>query len=147
VKRLLLILTRSHSSLKFAQVGAIGFLVDSLVLLFLYEFVEIELFLARGIAFLCAASSNWFLNRVFTFSGSSSTSPKSVEWGRFIISAMLSAIPNLGIFYLLTRFLPESLGYIYFAMCCGILTGYYCNYQLARRWVFKAGLQDTNGLD
>lgn len=144
MKRLLRILTQSHASLKFAQVGAIGFLVDSLALLFLYQFLEIDLLLARCMAFFCAASSNWFLNRIFTFSGTSSTSPKSHEWGKFLFSAMLSAIPNLGIFYGLTRLLPESLGYIYLAMCCGILAGYYCNYQLARRWVFKSNLQDVN---
>jgi putative flippase GtrA len=60
---------------------------------------------------------------------------------------MLSAVPNLGVFILLTGVLPESLGYIYFAMCCGILTGYYCNYQLARRWVFKTIPQDLHRID
>ena len=120
------------------------FLVDSLIFVILFEFLKADLLIARVIAFLFAASSNWFLNRVFTFADSPSATRKSAEWGRFIISAMLSAVPNLGVFMLLTRFLPESLGYIYLAMCGGILAGYYCNYQLARRWVFKSNLQDLH---
>jgi len=55
-----------------------------------------------------------------------------------LISAVVAAIPNLGIFFLLMLVLPETLGYVLLAMCCGILAGYYCNYQLSRLWVFGA---------
>ena len=93
---------------------------------------------ARITAFAVAATSNWILNRIFTFSGQDLSGRKSMEWIRFIASAVLSAMPNLGIFFLLMLILPETLGYIILAMCCGILAGYFCNYQLARRWVFQA---------
>ena len=53
-------------------------------------------------------------------------------------SAVVSAVPNLGVFFLLMLLLPNSLGYVMLAMCCGILVGYYSNYQLARGWVFRS---------
>ena len=47
--------------------GASGFVVDTTVLILLFEVAAVELLLARSIAFIVAASSNWILNRVFTF--------------------------------------------------------------------------------
>lgn len=132
------LLERSHPSLKFAMVGGIGFLVDSSVMILLFEGFEVELAFARCTAFICAASSNWFLNRIFTFRGRDLAGRRSLEWIRFIVSALLSAIPNLGIFFLLMRVFPETLPYIIFAMCCGIMAGYFTNYQLARLWVYKS---------
>ena len=132
------LLARSHPSFKFAVVGGIGFLVDSSVMILLFEGLGVELAYARCTAFVCAASSNWFLNRIFTFRGRDLAGRKSLEWVRFIVSALLSAIPNLGIFFLLMQVFPESLVYIIFAMCCGILAGYFTNYQLARLWVYRS---------
>jgi putative flippase GtrA len=131
-------LLRAHPALRFALVGASGFVVDTTVLILLFEVAAVELLLARSIAFVVAASSNWILNRLFTFADACRAGRKSSQWGRFLVSAILSAIPNLGIFYLLMLFLPEVLPAILFAMCCGILAGYACNYQLARLWVFKS---------
>ena len=36
------------------------------------------------------------------------------------------------------QLLPETLPAIMFAMCCGILAGYACNYQLAKLCVYKS---------
>jgi putative flippase GtrA len=63
---------------------------------------------------------------------------KSTEWLRFVLSATLSAIPNLSIFFLLMVILPETPAAIAFAMISGILAGYYCNYRLARLWVYRS---------
>jgi putative flippase GtrA len=132
------LLEQSHPSLKFAMVGGFGFLVDTSVMIVLFEGLEVRLAIARCTAFICAASSNWILNRVFTFRERDLAGRKSLEWIRFIVSALLSAIPNLGIFFLLMQVFPESLVYIIFAMCCGILAGYFTNYQLARLWVYRS---------
>jgi len=132
-------LLRGHPALRFALVGASGFIVDTCVLILLYEVAALDLLLARALAFVAAASSNWVLNRVFTFADACRAGRKSAQWLRFLASAVLSAVPNLGIFYLLMRILPETLPAILFAMSCGILAGYVSNYLLARHWVFRAG--------
>jgi len=141
VNRFWQLLTNRHPALKFALVGGIGFIVDASALMLLYQFLQLDLLLARTLAFIAAASSNWLLNRLFTFADLQLDNRKSTEWLRFIASAVVAAVPNLGIFYLLMQLLPETLLWIYFAMCCGILAGYVCNYQLARHWVFKSRKQ------
>jgi putative flippase GtrA len=132
------LLQRRHPALKFAMVGGTGFVVDASILMLLYEVLQLDLLLARALAFFVAATSNWILNRLFTFSNLQLSSNKSAEWLRFVGSAVVSAMPNLGIFYLLMLLLPETLPWIFVAMCCGILVGYGCNYLLARHWVFKS---------
>jgi putative flippase GtrA len=133
------LLQRRHPAFKFALVGGTGFVVDAAALLLLYELLQLDLLLARALAFLVAATSNWIFNRLFTFAELERVSSKSAEWMRFIGSAIVSAAPNLGIFYLLMLLLPETLPWIFVAMCCGILAGYISNYQLAKHWVFKSG--------
>ena len=135
--KILSFLMRSHPSIKFALVGGSGFLVDLSTLLFFHEFIQLDLLVSRVLAFIAAVTSNWFLNRIFTFSHIPKSAKKAHEWLRFFISALLAAIPNIGIFYFLMQFLPESRGMIVFAMSCGILAGYYSNYRLATAWVFN----------
>ena len=131
------LLQQRHPALKFALVGGSGFVVDACVLMLLYQWLQIDLLVARAAAFFVAASSNWLLNRVFTFSDRDLSGKKTSEWMRFVVSAIAAAVPNIGIFYLLMLALPETLPWIFFAMGCGILAGYVCNYQLAKHWVYK----------
>ena len=131
------LLRYSHPAFRFALVGGSGFIVDVTVFLLLFEVMKLDLLAARALAFVVAATSNWWLNRAFTFVGTPTSSSKSKQWLRFIISASLSAVPNLGIFWLLAGLLPESLASILLAMIAGILVGYWCNYQLAKSWVFR----------
>ena len=131
------LLAKSHRSIRFAMVGTAGFGVDAAVLFTLLEIFSVDLAAARVLAFLCAASSNWYLNRHFTFAEQIRAKGMSLEWARFVASAIVSAVPNLGLFFLVMRLLPETPAAILVAMCCGILAGYYCNYQLARLWVFR----------
>jgi putative flippase GtrA len=132
------LIQQRHPAFKFALVGASGFLVDATLLILLFEVLKLDLITSRSIAFALAATSNWVLNRVFTFADKDRAGRKSAEWLRFIISAVISAVPNLGLFFLLMQLLPETLPAIMFAMCCGILVGYACNYQLAKSWVYKS---------
>ena len=127
---------RLHPALKFALVGAVGFAVDAGLLILLFDLLRLDLATARIAAFVSAASANWFLNRIYTFADRDRRGRKSLQWMRFVTSAVLSAIPNLGIFFLLMRVFPETTGHALLAMCCGILAGYYCNYRLAHGWVF-----------
>ena len=130
-------LQNAHPSIRFALVGCSGFVVDLSMLILLYHFVGLDLHPARALAFFVAASNNWFLNRQLTFIGQAQSNQKSAEWLRFVASAIISALPNLGAFYLLMQILPQSWTGIGFAMSCGILLGLFSNYQLARHWVFR----------
>lgn len=130
-------LMQSPPAIKFALVGGSGFIVDFAVLYILFDVFDLDLMLARMLAFGVAASSNWIFNRLFTFRDKTLAHRKTAEWLRFLASAVLSAIPNIGTFYLLTLFFPATWGYLIFAMVCGILIGYYSNYRLASGWVYR----------
>jgi putative flippase GtrA len=138
MRRIWHLIQQRHPAFKFALVGSSGFLVDATVLILLFEVFKLDLITSRSIAFVLAATSNWILNRVFTFVDADRGGLKSTEWLRFITSAVISALPNLGLFFLLMQLLPETLPAIIFAMCCGILAGYACNYHLAKSWVYKS---------
>jgi len=60
--------------LRFCIVGAFGFLIDSLLLLFLTNVAFFDPLWARGLSFVVAAVFTWGLNRCFTFKSSSSLS-------------------------------------------------------------------------
>lgn len=128
----------AKSAIRFALVGLSGFVVDLSLFIVLYQYLALPLMNARVLAFFCAASSNWYLNRHFTFTNNRSRQNKKQEWLRFVTSAVLSAFPNLGTFYLLTRLLPDSQVSILVSMICGILIGYCSNYQLADKWVYTS---------
>jgi putative flippase GtrA len=132
------LIKQRHPAIKFALVGGSGFIVDATVLILLFEVLKLDLVTSRSLAFILAATSNWILNRIITFADADRGGRKSSEWLRFITSALISALPNLGLFFLLMQLMPETLPAIFFAMCCGILAGYVCNYQLAKSWVFKS---------
>jgi len=139
--------------LKFAGVGSIGFAVDAAVM-FILSFYIAPLS-ARALAFWIAASSNWWLNRQFTFKGNDTTRPLQ-QWRRFIIVSCIGFIPNWGCYWLLMQIVDinllssffienysnPNLGYLlltswpFVAMVPGVLLGMLSNYRLADSWVF-----------
>jgi len=135
--RMLPYFLKTHKSVRFAFVGGIGFIIDLTTLLALTDIFNMELLQARFLSFVAAATCNWFLNRSITFPVAKLNINKSAEWLRFLTSSAISAIPNIGIFYLLILILPATFIYIIIAMCSGILIGYYSNYKLSVNWVFK----------
>ncbi|GAA5216469.1 GtrA family protein [Corallincola platygyrae] len=139
---------------QFALVGGFGFFVDSLVMVCLHSLLPLPV--ARALAFWSAASSNWVLNRRWTFSytaGEDDTAdkPKADQYQQFLLSSCVAFLPNWGISLLMFSFpqpsqlcslLPEyfvpfteSL-WLCLAMIPGVLAGMLVNYQLADRWVF-----------
>jgi putative flippase GtrA len=53
--------------IKYGVVGFSGFCLDFSVTIFLKERVKLHRYLSNSIGFTVAASSNWFLNRIWTF--------------------------------------------------------------------------------
>lgn len=122
---------------KFAIVGCVGFIVDALVFGVLFYLLSFPLIESRVIAFVCAATSTWLGNRMLTFSD------RNVElcltqWARFMVSAMVSAIPNFCVFTVITHWFGTQGMTAMFALSCGVLVGMISNYALSSRWVFKS---------
>ncbi|MGF1701809.1 GtrA family protein [Photobacterium makurazakiensis] len=133
--------------MKFAVIGGCGFLIDATAVFYLSTVMTFEA--ARGIAFWVAASSNWWLNRIFTFKHASPCQPFE-QWSRFLFSSVIGFAPNYGIYYLLISTInPKwisaylSIGpqwevlWPYVAMVPGVLCGMLVNFTLSERWVFQ----------
>ncbi|WP_438465917.1 GtrA family protein [Marinomonas sp. PE14-40] len=145
---------------RFALVGGLGFIVD-LSIYALLSLIMPPLY-ARAFAFWCAVTSNWYLNRYFTFATNitdeSNEADKLKQWSLFAISSLIAFVPNMGIYYLMMQlgqednlqallpiyllpaFVEASLLitlWPYFALVPGIIVGMLVNFIAAKYWVFK----------
>jgi putative flippase GtrA len=85
--------------LKFACVGLSGVLVDFGLTWFFKEIVKIHKYVANAIGFTVAATSNYFLNRIWTFG---SHNPEiAVEYVKFLVISLIGLGINTFILWLL----------------------------------------------
>ncbi|CAH6923548.1 GtrA domain-containing protein [Vibrio chagasii] len=127
-----------HKIIRFAAVGVGGFVVDCTVFSLLHYLAALPLMSARIGAFIAAATITWLGNRVLTFEFKEQDgwSYKLIQWQKFMLSASISAIPNLLCFKLTTEMLPAFDGAVFVAMAMGILVGMVTNYLFSQYWVF-----------
>lgn len=122
--------------IKFSLVGGVGFIIDASVFALLSTLFDWDLLVIRGVAFICAATTTWLGNRVYTFV-ESSAAPRFEQWKKFVFSACLSAIPNFVVFKLSLELISSDGWYVYLALVLGVLAGMVSNFMLSSRWVFN----------
>lgn len=88
--------------LKFCVVGLLGLGIDFGITFLSKEKAKWNKYLANSLGFICAASSNFFLNKVWTFED---TNPEQfVQYGKFILIALIGlGINNLIIYLLINK--------------------------------------------
>ena len=85
--------------IKFCVVGGSGVIVDFGVTYLCKEFMRLNKYVANSLGFICAASSNYILNRLWTFS---STNPDIMgQYARFIAISVVGLALNNCIIWLL----------------------------------------------
>ncbi|HNQ59167.1 MAG TPA: GtrA family protein [Bacteroidales bacterium] len=89
--------------IKFIIVGFSGLIVDYGITAFSKEILKIQRFISNAMGFICAASSNYYLNRIWTFS---STNPEVVrEFGFFFVISLIGlGINSLILWFVLKKF-------------------------------------------
>ncbi|HHP0512935.1 TPA: GtrA family protein [Vibrio harveyi] len=122
--------------LTFAMVGGVGFIVDTLIFMVLFQWAGVELMMARGLAFCVAVTTTWLGNRCLTFSQSTKDRAFN-QWQKFMLSASISALPNFAVFKVTTLLLGTQGTTVYIALVMGILAGMVSNYLLSMHWVFQ----------
>lgn len=86
--------------IKFCIVGFSGVFVDFGITFISKEFLKIQKYVANSCGFVMAASSNYLMNRIWTFH---STNPNvALEFTRFFIIALIGLLINLLIIWALT---------------------------------------------
>ncbi len=85
--------------IKFCLVGGSGVFVDFGITFVCKEWVKLNKYVANSLGFICAASSNYILNRIWTFS---STDPNIAgQYLRFIAISLVGLAINNSILWLL----------------------------------------------
>ena len=85
--------------LKFVAVGCSGMIIDFGITYLCKEILKINKFLSNGIGFVLAATSNYFLNRIWTFE--SHNEEIGIQYAQFmIVSTIGLAINSLALFLL-----------------------------------------------
>jgi dolichol-phosphate mannosyltransferase len=122
--------------IQFASVGSTGVTLDLIFYLTLTYGIRIDHQLARAMSFVAVASSNWFLNRWFTF-----VSGRDKQWGNqwveFLTTATVGFTVNWGSYKLLTDYVPYFMQHRMVAFFLGTLLGVGFNYTLSRWFVFR----------
>ncbi len=90
--------------LKFGVVGLLGMVIDFSITWLLKEKVKIHRYIASSTGFIIAATSNYYLNRIWTFE---STDPGILlEYSSFVIISVIGLGINNLFLYLFEKKLP-----------------------------------------
>lgn len=111
--------------LKFGIVGFSGMIIDFSVTFLLKEKLGIHRYLASSSGFIVAATSNYMLNRVWTFR--SSNPDVAVEYGSFIIVSVIGLGINNLFLYLFERKMNFWLAKL-LAILMTVLWNFFANY-------------------
>nr|WP_294548642.1 GtrA family protein [uncultured Rhodopila sp.] len=119
---------------RFGIVGAIGFVVDTATVYGLRS--SAGLYGAGVAGYMTAASSNWALNRMWTFRGRGS-GPAHRQWALFMIANLGGFVLNRGTYAILVTYLPIAAEQPVIAIFAGVIAGLFLNFTLSRRFVFR----------
>jgi putative flippase GtrA len=121
--------------LKFAVVGVVGLVVDTVVL---YAALALGagLYSGRVVSYLAAASTTWALNRRFTFESHESQS-KLAQWAKFLAANSVGGLVNYSVYAALVSASPLVASMPVIAVCAGSIAGLAVNFTLSRKFVFR----------
>ena len=120
--------------IRFATVGLAGLIVDTATVYALRH--TIGLYAAGLIAYIAAATSNWLLNRIWTFRGQGS-GPAHKQWALFMITNLAGFVLNRGTYVLMVTFVAATADQPVIATSAGAVAGLFVNFSLSRRLVFR----------
>jgi putative flippase GtrA len=120
--------------LKFGVVGTIGFVVDTAVL-YAGLALGLGLYLGRAVSYVVAATTNWAINRAWTFRGEGD-GPALRQWAAFLAVNLVGFAFNYGTYAALVGFVPLVAEHPVIGVAAGSIAGLASNFLLSRRFVF-----------
>lgn len=114
-----------YKFIKFGVVGFTGLIIDFSITYVLKELLKINRYISNSIGFLVAASSNYFLNRVWTFN---SDNPEIFfEYTSFLIISVVGLLINNFFLYLFEKRFNFYLSKL-FAIAVTTIWNFFANY-------------------
>jgi putative flippase GtrA len=128
-----------HPFIRFAMIGAGGYVVDAGVLALDTGWMGLTFEAGRAFSIFFAMAFTWAGNRYFTFADRRARgfSAALQEWLKFMGANLLGALVSYGVSVLLVRYAPFPFNYKYAALLCGVLAGLVFNFTLSRTLVFR----------
>lgn len=126
--------------IRFCFVGFSGLVIDTLVLTGCVEIFGLGKTISSAYSFLAAATSNFFLNRSFTFRQEKSLSKKGTakHWASFLSVCLFGLILRVTLMHLLISYTFFGKGRLYiFANFIGIIAATFVNFFGSKKVVFK----------
>ncbi len=129
--------------LRFAAVGAAGFVVNEAALYVAIHLLHLGKDLAWFFAFFPAVTFTWWGNRTLTFAAQASRE-RLKEWARFVATNAFGAVVNLAVYETLIHLttLDASL-----ALAAGVIAGLAFNFTLSKKLVFRPQLSSPASAD
>ena len=119
--------------LRFSVIGAAGFIIDVSVL-YLAHYLGLDLYSARLVSFISAATFTWIGNRLFTFrTGSRKGREMAGEWAAYLAAMTVGGLINYGTYALLISFSPLFHDHPWMAVAGGTAAGLLVNFLSARK--------------
>lgn len=118
---------------RFGLVGLSGMVIDFGVTYLAKEKLKIQKYVANALGFICAATSNYTLNRIWTFE--SHNQNVLLEYGEYIIVVAIGLIINSTILWLLIN--KKNMKF-YIAKVFAILITILWNFTMTKLFVFQA---------
>jgi len=132
---------------RFGLVGIAGFVVDVAVLYAALTLLGSGPYIGRGMSYLAAASSTWYLNRRVTFADRRSAAIGG-EWLRFVLFNAAGGILNYSTYAAYLHYMGSSGLAPATGVALGSLVGLCLNFGLSRQLVFRkpnSPASDTSG--
>jgi putative flippase GtrA len=128
----------SSEFIRFASVGALGFVVDAGFLLIFTSSLQWPPMMARVASFLISLVATWPANRAWTFRGERGASAKrlAAEAGRYFAVQLVGAAINFLVFSLMITAFGRQPFELLMAITAGSAAGLAVNYGGARAFVF-----------
>lgn len=120
---------------KFGMVGSSGLIIDILTVYLLRHLIGLTL--ATLLAYFVASSSNWFINRLWTFNNINHRHSIIEQWIRFIMTNILGFCCNRGVVFSLFYISQFCKNNPFVPLIIGAATGMFANFHLSRKLVYK----------
>jgi putative flippase GtrA len=121
--------------LRFAIVGAAGFVTDFAVLYVAVSWFGLHHLGARLLSFLVAATLTWKANRHFTFRRNDGGGALR-QWMQYLLATALGGLINIGVYQLWLTWTDTSTVNLFLGVVAGSAVAMLFNFVVSKRFVF-----------
>ena len=133
--------SQAQQFFRFLSVGAMGFVVDGVLLTALMQ-SGWKILPARLVSFISAVTLTWLLNRLWTFRLNKNVEVRR-EYASYIATQIIGALINFSIFFALIEFHPSLKDIPLIPLAFGAVVSLVSNYIISKIYVFKGQINGS----